>query len=180
MTIHEPKPKKIPNQQLRSHSAQSIANAFIGLSRSKQAPLTNLQIQNLVYFAHGWHLALTGLPLVREVVMAWNFGPVIPPLYNALKKHGNGTVDETIPGHPPPKGEEFAAKLIEKILEIHGHLSGSKLLAITHLDGSPWDITYKKEKFSIINNDLIGEYFKGLLKPDASPHRNSDVKNRAA
>jgi uncharacterized phage-associated protein len=73
-------------------------------------------------------------------------------------------VDDVIPGHPPPEGDGFAAKLIERIMEIYGHLSGSKLSAITHLDGSPWDVTYKREKFSIINNDLIGDYFKGLLQ----------------
>jgi uncharacterized phage-associated protein len=147
-----------------SYSAQSIANAFIELARSKQKLLTNMQVQKLVYFAHGWHLAITGNPLIRDAVKAWNFGPVIPPLYNALKKYGNGTMDEIIPGHPPPDREGFASELIGRIMEIYGHLSGPKLSAITHLDGSPWDITYKKEKFSIIDNDLIKNYFKGLIK----------------
>jgi uncharacterized phage-associated protein len=146
------------------YSAQSVANAFIELARSKQENLTNMQVQKLVYFAHGWHLALTGKPLIKDAVKAWNFGPVIPPLYNALKKYGDKIVADMIPGHPTPDAGGFEAKLIDRVMDLYGHLSGLRLSAITHLPGSPWDITYQKEKFSVIDDDLIRDNFRARLK----------------
>ena len=36
-----------------------------------------MQLQN-VYFAHGL-IALTGRPLIREPIEAWDYGPVVRP-----------------------------------------------------------------------------------------------------
>lgn len=147
-----------------SYSAQFIANLFLGTAKGKGATLTNMQVQKLVYYAHGYHLALQGEPLISDEIKAWNFGPVIPPLYNDLKRFGNGVVTETIPGFEgTPDG--FVVSLINKIFELYGKIPGPRLSAATHTPGSPWDITYNKAKFSIIPNDLIKEYFKGKLLP---------------
>ena len=62
------------------HSSLAIANEFI--RRSLAAPeieLTQMKLQKLVYFAHGWNLvASDGDPLVEDEVQAWDYGPVFP------------------------------------------------------------------------------------------------------
>jgi uncharacterized phage-associated protein len=152
--------KDHPTQSIaNAYPAQSIANAFIKITHSRKKPLTNVQVQNLVYLAHGWHLALTETPLIKEPIWAWNFGPVIRPLYEALQKYGSGTMDDLIPGYPLPDDQTFATKLINRILEVYGHLPGSKLLAIANITLTAFD-------FEIINNKLICKRFKKWRKQD--------------
>lgn len=148
------------------YPSQSIANAFLAKAKENGMVLTNMQVQKLVYFAHGFYLAFKDEPLIKDEIKAWNFGPVIPPLYNALKHHGNGVVSEPIDGYDvPPATDEFTCALITKVFSLYGHISGARLSAATHKEGSPWEKIYKDAKFSGIPNDLIRSYFKGLLRP---------------
>src|SRR5581483_1953316 len=133
--------------------------------------LTNMQLQKLVYFAHGWHLALTKEALIDTPVKAWNFGPVIPPLYNALKQYGNGVVTARISKkdsegneiNPGTIANEFVKSLLGRVWKLYGKFSGSQLSAMTHEPGSPWDATYKKAPFTEIPDDLIFQYFEKRL-----------------
>jgi uncharacterized phage-associated protein len=59
------------------YPAAAIANEFIKVAKRNGVLLTPMKLQKLVYFAHGWYLALLGKPLINEPVEAWKFGPVI-------------------------------------------------------------------------------------------------------
>ena len=73
-------------------SAAAVANEFLRLARRDEQTITPLKMQKLVYFAHGWHLALFGTPLIEEPVQAWQFGPVISSLYQEFKKFGSRAI----------------------------------------------------------------------------------------
>ncbi len=78
------------------YPAAAIANEFLELARAEGRPLTPMHIQKLIYFAHGWNLALTGEPLIRERVEAWDYGPVIRALYGELKVFGSGAITKNL------------------------------------------------------------------------------------
>lgn len=50
---------------------------------------TVMKALKLVYFAHAWYLGFEKKPLIDENVEAWQYGAVIPSLYNSLKKFGS-------------------------------------------------------------------------------------------
>src|SRR4051812_39910789 len=74
------------------YPAAAIANEFLRLAKEDKAQISPLKLQKLVYFAHGWYLALAGKPLIEERVQAWQFGPVIPTLYREFKRYGNSPI----------------------------------------------------------------------------------------
>ncbi len=151
------------------YSARNIANAFIQIAKDREEFLTNMQVQKLVFFAHGWHLALTDAPLIEESIQAWNFGPVIVPLYNALKKYGNGVVTKPLMRIDPETRQKLefevpsetpVLELLNKIWELYGHLTGGQLSSLTHMNDSPWSKTFKVNQFGVIPNEMIRDYFK--------------------
>jgi len=68
-----------------AYSSLEIANAFLSLARENRTPLSQMQLQKLVYLAHGYNLALNGEPLVEDPVEAWYYGTVFRRLWDALK-----------------------------------------------------------------------------------------------
>ena len=44
--------------------------------------------QKLSFFAHGYYLASSGVPLIEGSFQAWPFGPVNPTIYEAFKHYG--------------------------------------------------------------------------------------------
>lgn len=97
-----------------------------------------MQVQKLVYIAHGFHLGLTDKPLIRNNIHAWQFGPVIPKLYKALQRFGNGEVSERLQADDKIDEGSFAYKLIRKVWESYGTMTGLELSALTHRRDTPW------------------------------------------
>lgn len=130
------------------YSARAVANEFLELARREGLYLDPMKLQKLVYFAHGWHLAVTGKPLLKETIEAWAYGPVVPSLYRALKRFGGGPIegllvlvdrrtnDQEIPRLP--EADEQAKAVVERVWSVHKGLSGIHLANMTHLPGTPW------------------------------------------
>ena len=68
---------------------RAIANYMLEFATAKGISLTNLQLQKIIFFAHGSYLARLKSPLVVNRFEAWDHGPVIPELYHSLKQHGD-------------------------------------------------------------------------------------------
>ncbi len=79
-----------------SYPAAAVANELLDLAGRSNRKLTQIDIQKLVYFAHGWHLALTDQDLIPDQIEAWTYGPVVRRLYDALKKFGNSPITEKV------------------------------------------------------------------------------------
>ena len=74
--------------------AIDIANFFIDLSNSLEEELmTNLKVNKLVYLAQAWSLVRLGKPLFCENIQAWQYGPVIPSVYNTFKVCGANNIE---------------------------------------------------------------------------------------
>ena len=65
---------------------RAVANRLLELGRERQLTIDPMKVQKLIYYAHGWHLALTGKPLLDRSVEAWQYGPVLPDVYRAFQQ----------------------------------------------------------------------------------------------
>lgn len=145
-------------------SAIALANKFIDLAKRDGVPLTNIQLQKLVYIAHGWALALLdGGGLIYDPVEVWQWGPVIPSLYHSLSKFGAGEVDAPIPMFGEQKLSATEKALLNSVWRSYGKMSGFKLSTITHQENTPWSRAMKDFGIqSIIPERYITDYYRQL------------------
>jgi len=158
-------------------SPLAIANYFIKLAHDTGGVVDAMKLQKLVYFAHGWHLAITGKPLLNERVEAWKYGPVVPSLYQDFKRQGRDAID--FPGFrfvdgrraaPPMVSADQTRKLLDRVWEVYGHYDSVKLANMSHAQNGPWhrvweDETMKGEIHGVdISDIVIQRYFQELVR----------------
>src|ERR1700738_3701746 len=78
----------------QTYDARAVANYFLERAKAEGIPITPMAIQKLVYFAHGWMLAVYGRPLINQRIEAWEYGPVIRDLYQQFKRFGDLPISE--------------------------------------------------------------------------------------
>lgn len=160
-----------------AYPALSVANAFLDIAKEKGAQLTNMKLQKLLYFAHGWSLALRNQPLIDEQVEAWQYGPVFQSVYHEFKRFGASPISckasELIPvrfaewqelEYPVPDSPEVI-DLLKSVWNTYGVFSAADLSRITHTEGSPWYRAFEESggaKNTDIPKEYIEEHFKEL------------------
>lgn len=145
------------------HSSLLVGNRLLQLARERGISLTPMQVLKLVYIAHGWMLALYHRPLIRDTVEAWQYGPVIPRLYSALRQYGGNPVTGTI--GVAGQLDSAAESILKQVLDRYGHLSGPALSRLTHASGTPWAEVYEDGEYGIeIPDDLIEDHYIGLAQ----------------
>jgi uncharacterized phage-associated protein len=168
-----------------AYPAKAVANEFLRLAKEHGQPVSPMTLLKLVFFAHGWYLAATGRPLIKEQVEAWRYGPVIRVLYDEFKHFGNCPISDSahdiifdgkrLIAHEPnlqdsvsceSEGEyEDASKVIRWVWDKYRGFEAIKLSQLTHLADSPWKNVYKDGVRNIvIPNDVIRGYYKKLLE----------------
>lgn len=143
-----------------TYPVAAVANALIEIAADRGMYLSNLKLQKLVYFAHGWYLALHNTPLINEPVQSWRYGPVIPELYNELRHYGSAPVTKRIDIKETVirGGEDY--NFLEQIFAKYGMFSPAELIALTHRAGSPWEqFGAGQNWFEVIPNDAIRRDF---------------------
>ncbi len=165
---------------------RAIANRLLDLGRERQLAIDPMKVQKLIYYAHGWHLALTGRPLLDRSVEAWQYGPVIPDVYRAFRQFGARTIMESaryfavedgkvlwrrysMPATDPDAS--YAERILRRILEQYGGYSAVQLSMMTHAEGTPWAEAWSEnagKRYVPIPDAEIETYFKSVLKPIAA------------
>lgn len=151
------------------YSASTIANYFINRANEEENYCSPMKVQKLVYYASGWYLGLTESPLINEQIECWKFGPVVRSLYRALKMFGDRSVSLPIPIQHQEL-PDYITDFLSQIWDAYSQFSAVKLSNMTHLEGTPWKITYDAYNQdppigTDINMELIRDHFKELANP---------------
>lgn len=164
----------------QGHDARAIANEFFDRAQRDGMRLTNMQLQQLPYIAHGWSLALRDEPIIKDIPQAWRYGPAYPVLRQALRRYGSGNVFEPIcendddalaflskDGRGRVVKTELSpdeALLLDAVWQNYKGYSPAQIAALTARNGTPW--CKAKEEYGVyssIPDDIIREYYTGLL-----------------
>lgn len=160
------------------YGAIKVANEFLRLAKEDKPSraFTPLQLIKLVYIAHGWSLVHLQQPLLNEPAQAWQYGPVVPSLYHAIKQHGAGPVRYPIEGDTDPQElSPEAREFIRAVYAAYGGYSGVQLSNMTHQPNTPWSKTWNGAgKNAIIPNSMIQEHYK--LKNDLGENFHSHTR----
>lgn len=154
-----------------SYPASLIAYAFVKKGIAEGKPVTQMKLQKMVYFAHGYHLARYAIPLIKEQFEAWKFGPVVPSIYHTYKLYGSDEITDSylVPIADVQDDElrslsETAQEAIDYTWDATKNVTALNLSAWTHKAGSPWALAFKPDMNSIpIENNVIGKYFTSFL-----------------
>lgn len=147
------------------YDAIAVFNILYKLARPEGKRLTNMQAQKLVYIAHGFSLAMLDEPLFIDKVQAWQFGPVIPDLYDELRKYGAGEITgRSLSRTRHIKPDTPKMMVIRAVWNSYGRFSGPELSSMTHQAGTPWSQTYTPGKRREIPNPRIKEYYSQYFK----------------
>ena len=146
------------------HDPCQIANEFIREAIDRGEPITPLEVQKLIYFAHGWTLANYDRPLHYDEWEAWPYGPVLPVVYHRLSYYRGDPVEDTILAHDTPF-EDYERRMIDEVYDGYRHMGGLRLSRLTHVKGGPWHQVKKKRWGSlVIPNAMIRKYFIRVSK----------------
>ncbi|CAC9644138.1 Panacea domain-containing protein [bacterium endosymbiont of Bathymodiolus sp. 5 South] len=142
------------------YSVITIANKFIDLAKNEN--LTNMQLQKMVYIAHGFNLALRGTKLYYEDTRAWNFGPVVPELYEKLQIYGSNKVTDkiSISNVGEEELDDYSSEIINAVYDNYKKYNGIQLSNLTHQANTPWSKSWKNNKYGVIPADDICEFYK--------------------
>jgi uncharacterized phage-associated protein len=137
-------------------NAIEVARFFIYLAhKENKNDLTPLKLQKLLYYAQGYSFLWDKKELFIEDIEAWQYGPVIPDIYNKFKKYGHSTI-------PKEEGRELnspkdSIETINVVWRDYKNYPAFELVKNTHKE-EPWkkaSVTY-----SIMKKESIKEYFE--------------------
>jgi len=146
-----------------------VADAILKIAKAHNKTLTPMQLVKLTYIAHGWSLGLRDKALFNNKIEAWQYGPVIPDLYQVTKSYGRnpiplGAIGDASDISLMPDDQRF----VEKVFDKYGHLDGIALSYLTHKAGTPWTKVYDKfgslRQRAQIPDELIAEHYREIAK----------------
>ena len=130
----------------------------------KSLPVDNLKLQKLLYYSQAVHLVRhNGTPLFGEDIEAWDYGPVVPPVYRQYKPNG---FDILIPSSDERQTclEPDQMRSVVMALGCFGEMSGPALINQTHRE-SPWKNAYRPGlPSSVITHESIHRFFEKNLE----------------
>jgi uncharacterized phage-associated protein len=168
--------EKFAMQLLVPAWSPEIANEFIRRAANDGRKFDQMMLQELVYIAHGWCLAIYHEPLTGDRPEARHFGPEYRRLADALARYGIDPVSREIrndeaatdwPGMSPTAParadlQPFEQELISRVYQSYGTLDRAQLARLTRKeDGTPWKEVFAggAGEFRDIPHALIEEQF---------------------
>ncbi|MBY3989614.1 SocA family protein [Rhodococcus fascians] len=159
-----------------------VAKWFLSKAGESNRGLTPMQLQKLMYYAHGFNLARSGDPLLSDGIQAWEHGPVNPSIYRCFKDYSNTPINNI--NVDRDQLEQALPDRLKQVLadvwECHGHKSATELWRSTHSE-TPWKNAYiDGVRNIVISDEAIAAFFKSVPEALSSEASDRDLRHARA
>ena len=122
--------------------ALSVAKYIINYALENRKPVSNLQLQKILYFLDGEYFSKTNQFLINtnEVFVAYPLGPVMDLVYQIYKGYGASKIFDKSEADLNP---DVNKKIVDDILDRRIGMSAHELVDESHEIGKAWDRTQK-------------------------------------
>ena len=141
------------------YRALSVARYIIERCHLQNRTISNLKLQKILYFVQAEFLVSRNQPCFIEEIEAWDFGPVVPEVYQEYKIFGSANIPvfrKTLGGVSIARCDQT---LINEVVDECAKYSASALVDITHHQ-TPWIEAYNRVGYNnVISKESIKAYF---------------------
>lgn len=123
----------------RIYSALDVAKYVINKCTVENCPISNLQLQKILYFLQRKYLVDNGKVLFNDEIQAWQFGPVVPDVY--YQYCGFGSMAITINYEVNIDIDD--SRQIDSVVEEKRCKNPWDLVEETHSEGKAWNAIYR-------------------------------------
>jgi uncharacterized phage-associated protein len=148
----------------KPYSALDVAEYCLYYCTKKEKPISNLQLQKILYYVQANFLVKLGVPCFRDAIVAWKYGPVVEDVYYYYRDNVADAI--SISSYDGGISEEDKP-LVNEVCDSKSKYNAGALVGQTHNE-DPWGDTYVTHASEIIEIDRIRAYFL------YNPHRITD------
>ncbi len=114
-------------------------------ARVHTTPVTNLQLQKMLFFMNYFYLCACSTHLFQEDFEAWKYGPVLPSVHKNYKNVGGFWI---IPSNEPKSlnSNDVDIKFIDESIEWLLKIPAYQLVNESHREGQSWSKNYQEGK----------------------------------
>jgi uncharacterized phage-associated protein len=144
-------------QKTQLISAKDVALFLLYLTHqeeSKEASISHLKLQKMLYFAQTCRVQFSNGPLFTEEIQAWSHGPVIEPVYQIYKEFKNNPIELSEAEYQKAELLSFSTEIkefLKKMWKISFRHDAWDLRKITHSSSCPWQNIYQEGKNKVID-----------------------------
>ena len=125
------------------YSAFDLARYVLKKCIDEDHPISNLQLHKILYYIQKCFLREKKCRAFSEPVEAWQFGPVVPEVYDEYRIYGGRTIVWIPDAHDNVAWkDEKDKKLIDNIVEEKRKLDPWDMVQETHKEGGVWAKIY--------------------------------------
>lgn len=140
-----------------SYNVLDVSEYIIHYIHSTGGIISPLKLQKILYFIQADFLVSTGKPCFSDEIFAYDYGPVIPSVYQKYKIYGGGFI-------PCRYSDSFIISKADKerineMVDVCQPYSATELTAIIHQQ-APWKNNYHSDSHAVIPKAEIEDYFR--------------------
>ena len=126
---------------------RAIANFVLSIAKERNATVTNLSLNKILYFVHAAYLQKFGQPLVSAKIEAWDHGPVFREIYHQFKEFGDRRISRAARKLDPTTGEYVEPTValsqpqvayLNDVVNDLLNISAGRLVDMSHIKDGPW------------------------------------------
>lgn len=152
----------------------AVANFIIQSGNKLNKPVTNLQLQKIMYFIQGEFLAKYNQPIIKGQFSRWQYGPVLREVYSIFKYNGSSAIrNVAIISNDIFKifDKKQAKTVSEESLNNSAIFQQFNEIVYKLLNTEPWDLVELSHE-----QDIWSKYEDEIISHSAPDYTDEEIK----